>query len=406
MNSFQPKGYYPLFTIFALERMFYYGVRTLLVLFMVHFLLFNTEKAGLVYGWFLALVMFPPLLGGFIIDMWLGQRKGLILSIIVSIIGCCFLIASSIAHSPFLLYTALALIAVGAMLYKPSVYVLLGNLYDDANDARRDSGFILTILAINIGAFFAPLICGTLGERFGWSIGFLSAGIFMLIALYLLRHVPSEIKKTTFKVNAKSLSLIVLLFFLAVIIPYKTGSAALDYAEGHLSDAPMFWTWMSTTYTIPASWISALLSFPTFLFCIVFAWLWIKLAKTNKNPTTINKFILGLVLLLIGVAMVGSLSVGEIKLPNIVVASLFLAMAEMCITPIFLSLLTKIAPQKWASTFVGGYYALIAATFFTSYIASAYYPYGLWLFLISVFVAIVALVLFRNKFNQWMNGVL
>ena len=413
MNSFQPKGYYSLFTIFALERMCYYGVRALLVLFMTKFLLLDVAKAGNLYGWFLGVTIATPILGGLIIDKWLGQKKAVFTSIIAIIIGCGLLVAASTVVpetpnptgvSPFL-YAALAMIAVSGMLYKPAMYVTLANLYDDENDPRRDSGFLLTFVAVNVGAFFAPIICGELGEKFAWWIGFASAGAFALIALCIVKYVPSVIKNRSFSVNSKGILFVILLFFFALLLPDRTGSEVLDYAQSISTYDPVTWSWMSYTYTMPRAWFSAASLLPDLLFCILLAWLWVKLAKINKNPATIYKFIIGLVLLLIGVATLGSLSPGNIKLSNIVSASLFIGTAELFISPIFLSLLTKIAPKKWASTFVGGYYTLMGTTFFTAFVARAYNPYGLKLFLITIGAALVVVVLLRNRFTNWLNGI-
>jgi proton-dependent oligopeptide transporter, POT family len=413
MNSFQPKGYYPLFTIFALERMCYYGVRALLVLFMTKFLLLDVAKAGNLYGWFLGITMATPILGGLIIDKWLGQRKAVFVSIIAIIIGCGLLAAASTVAPevpsptgiPTLLYAALAMIAVSGMLYKPAMYVTLANLYDDENDPRRDSGFLLTFIAVNIGAFFAPFICGELGEKIGWLYGFASAGAFALIALCIIKYVPSAIKNRSFSVNSKSILFVILLFFFAILFPFKIGNSALEYAQNIAPNEPMIFNWMSVAYTIPRAWMSTAYFLPDLLFCVILAWLWVKLAKINKNPATIYKFIIGLVLLLIGVATLGSLSSGDIKLSNIVSASIFIGTGELFISPIFMSLLTKIAPKKWASTFIGGYYTLMGGTFVASYIANAYYPYGLKLFLITIGAALVVVVLLRNRFTRWLNGI-
>jgi POT family proton-dependent oligopeptide transporter len=99
MNSFQPKGYFPLFFIFMFERLYFYGVRALLILFMLKYLLFSTEKAGDLYGWYIGILGFSPILGGLIADIWLGQRKTLIWSVVMAILGCVFLAASSLTSS-------------------------------------------------------------------------------------------------------------------------------------------------------------------------------------------------------------------------------------------------------------------------------------------------------------------
>ncbi|MEI6079368.1 MAG: MFS transporter, partial [bacterium] len=293
MNTFQPKGYLPLFLIFMFERMYFYGIRALLVLFMIKHLMFSMDKASNYYGWYLAALSFSPILGGLISDIWLGRKKALLWSIIVAIFGCVLLAISSLASSALLFYAATFLIVVGAMLFRPTIYTTLSNIYDSGHDPRRDGGFTLILLAINLGAFFAPLVCGTLGERFGWWSGFLTASIFMIAVLFLLKHVTTNIdlKASSPEPSSKNILFITLLVILAVYLPYHLASNSIDMAN--------FTGAIIGGMSIPSSWIQSLMLLPSFIFYLIFPWLWIKLARINKEPSTIYKFVWGLAFLLL-----------------------------------------------------------------------------------------------------------
>ena len=111
MTSFQPKGYFSLFFVFLLERMCLYGVRALLVLFMAKNLLFSAEKSGTYYAWYVGVLSLSPILGGFIADMWLGQRKALVASISITVCGCLLLAVSALTNSTTLFYVATIFVA-------------------------------------------------------------------------------------------------------------------------------------------------------------------------------------------------------------------------------------------------------------------------------------------------------
>ena len=185
----QPRG----LTILSLTQMWemfsYYGMRTLLVYYMTKQLLFAQEKSSLIYGTYTALAYFTPILGGAIADRWLGKRRAVIIGASVMALGHFMM-----AFEP-LFYMALATIALGNGLFLPSLPSQINDLYR-ADDPRRGRAYNVYYVGINVGGFLAPLVCGTLGELYGWHYGFGAAGIGMFIGLLIYlkgqRYLPPE----------------------------------------------------------------------------------------------------------------------------------------------------------------------------------------------------------------------
>src|SRR5690348_1300646 len=213
-----PRGLSFLFATEMWERFSYYGMRALLVLYMVHYLLlpgavehvigFGAARrtlealfgpldiqplASQIYGFYTGLVYLTPLLGGLLADRVLGQRRTVIIGAALMAIGHFMM-----AFEPLFLFALLTLI-LGNGAFKPNISTQVGGLYAPG-DARRDRAYSIFYVGINIGAFFAPLVCGTLGEEAGWRFGFGAAGVGMLIStaiyLYALRLLPEDRPRT------------------------------------------------------------------------------------------------------------------------------------------------------------------------------------------------------------------
>lgn len=172
----QPRGLYVLFSAEAWERFSYYGMRALLVLYLVNHLEYERADALKIYGLYTGLVYLTPMIGGYLADKWLGARKAILIGGIVMALG-----HLAMAFEP-LLFQALGLLIVGNGFFKPNISTIVGGLYNE-NDPRRDGGFTIFYMGINLGAFFSPLVCGTLGENIGWHWGFGAAGIGMIAGL-------------------------------------------------------------------------------------------------------------------------------------------------------------------------------------------------------------------------------
>ena len=174
----QPRGLPLLFFTEMWERFSYYGMRALLILYLIDTATggfgWTQEKASRLYGWYTGLVYLTPILGGWLADRYLGTAKSLIIGGIIISLGH-FTMA---ADTHFTFFAGLVLIIIGTGFFKANVSTLVGQLYGD-NDPRRDAGFTIYYIGINTGAFFGPLICGWLAAnpRFGWSYGFGAAGV-------------------------------------------------------------------------------------------------------------------------------------------------------------------------------------------------------------------------------------
>jgi POT family proton-dependent oligopeptide transporter len=174
-----PAGLKVVFFAEMWERFSYYGMRALLVLYLVNGLHYARADALELYGIYTGLVWVTPLVGGYLADRWLGLRPAAVIGAILMVLGH-FAMAV-----PQLLTTALTLLIVGNGFFKPNTSSLVGRLYGD-DDPRRDGGYTIFYMGINLGAFLAPLVAGTLGEKLGWHWGFASAGVGMAIGLLTL----------------------------------------------------------------------------------------------------------------------------------------------------------------------------------------------------------------------------
>ena len=173
----QPRGLKVIFLTEMWERFSYYGNQALLVLYLVNSLGFSNADALSMYGTYTMLLYMTPLLGGWIADKFLGLRLTAVIGAIVMMLGHFAMVV------PSLLHFSLGLLIIGNGFFKPSSTSMVGELYDGPEDARRDGGYTVYYMGINVGGILASLICGTLGETLGWHYGFASAGVGMAIGL-------------------------------------------------------------------------------------------------------------------------------------------------------------------------------------------------------------------------------
>jgi POT family proton-dependent oligopeptide transporter len=173
-----PKQIYLLFFTEMWERFTFYGNRALLILFMVNYLKFDDAKGNIIYGVYQSLIYAMPVLGGLMADKILGQRRSIIWGAILLITGS-FVMAIPVKESFFI---GMGILIVGNGYFKPNISTIVGSLYKD-NDGRRDSGFSLFYMGINIGGFLGGLLCGWIGQEVNWHLGFGLAGVFMIVGL-------------------------------------------------------------------------------------------------------------------------------------------------------------------------------------------------------------------------------
>ena len=176
INKKNPSSLITLFFTEMWERFSYYGMRALLVLYLVNSLNYSDADALHIYAIYTGLVYLTPIIGGYLADKYLGTQKTIFIGGITMMLGH-FLMAF-----PNLLFLAMGLLIIGNGYFKPNISTLLGRLYKD-NDVRRDSGFSIFYIGINLGAFLAPLIVGYVGETINWHYGFAIAGLGMLAGL-------------------------------------------------------------------------------------------------------------------------------------------------------------------------------------------------------------------------------
>ena len=363
-----PKALFYLFFAEMWERFSFYGMRALLTLYLIkdyYSSLENNEDIAYgIYAAYGALVYLTPLIGGYLADKFMGYRKSIIYGGVLMALGHFFMAFPS----DFFFYGALGLLIIGNGFFKPNISTLVGSLYEEG-DLKRDGGFTIFYMGINLGAMIAPLFCGYLGETYGWHWGFGAAGIGMLAGLLVFwKGITSGVMEDKGLQPAKFVkkklggisvnNIIYTLGFLAVpifayLIILDTQSEMLGtvltlvgllvlvyviylvssfYKEGDRQSGDrlvaimilavfctIFWAcfeqagssitvWVDKCVNLvglTASQTNAINPFYIVLLAIPFSWLWTKLGALNKNPNTPMKFSLGLLQLALGFVVFG-----------------------------------------------------------------------------------------------------
>ncbi len=375
-----PVGLYVLFFTEMWERFSYYGMRAILVLYLVaetvgdnSGLGWTNAEALALYGWYTMLVYVASIPGGWIADKFLGQKKSVLYGGILLVAG-----HSILAYEVmWAFYTGLGLIIAGVGMLKPNISTMVGGLYKQG-DIRRDKGFTIFYIGINIGAFLSSLIVGYVGEVHGWHYGFGLAGIGMALGLiqYLagqkhLKHVgnflgeskdeeeKAAMKRPLTKVE-KDRVIVLFISFLLVIVFWgafeQAGGLMNIYAKENTNRMLMGWE-------IPASWFQSLNAmFIIFLGTAVAAY-WARRKLKGKISTSLFKMIIGLIIMGTGFFFMSAASAefestGASAMYWLVLAYLFHTIGELCISPVALSYITKLAPLKYASIMMGVYFAM------------------------------------------------
>ncbi len=394
MESKHPPGLYFLFTIEMWERFSYYGMRALLVLYMYKVLLFSSKEASHIYGIYTGLVFATPLLGGYLADKYLGARKCILIGAILMALGEFILAVPSV---PFL-YVALGFLILGNGFFKPNISTIVGKLYENA-DNKRDAGFTIFYMGINLGAFLAPLVCGTLGEKFGFHYGFIAAGVGMLIgtAVYLWgQHKyldkigleaaakkekdPSKENKSqalTTKEKQRIAFIFTLMFFNIFFWASfeQAGSSLTLFADKVTNRIIPFLNW-----EFPVSYFQSVNPLLILLLAPIFSSIWISLANRKKEPSTVVKFGLGLIFVALGFLLVFIASqagdvANKVSPLWLIGVYLFHTIGELCISPVGLSMVSRLAPIQFASLLMGVWFSSIFfANLMGGYLAGMYNP--------------------------------
>ncbi len=382
-----PKGLTFLFTTEMWERFSYYGMRTLLVLYMVKHLLqpgqaetvigYGAIKGALefifgplgvqplsshIYGLYTAFVYLTPVIGGLIADRWLGQRRTVIAGAVLMAIGH-FMMAF---ESLFLL--ALFVLILGNGAFKPNISTQVGALYAPG-DPRRDRAFSIFYVGINIGAFFSPLVCGTLGEAYGWHHGFAAAGIGMLIGTLIYvagwHTLPPDDRTQRAGTPRMPLDrdewrriLALALLFLPVALFWATyeqqGNTIALWADVQTDRNVNLLIWQGQ---IPVTWFQAFNPFMIFAFTPFVIALWAWQARRGSEPSTVVKMALGCfgVALANLVLMLAALQagIGQASWLWLLLYFAIVTIGELYLSPTGLSLVTKVAPARVVSMVMG-----------------------------------------------------
>ena len=416
-----PKGLYLLFCVEMWERFSYYGMRALIVLYMVQNLAYSAQKAGNIYGLYTGLVYLTPLIGGYLADRYFGQRKCISAGAIFMISGL-FLLAFG-PKSLFLLSLFLMIVANG--FFKSNISSVLGLLYGDDNE-KKDSAYTIFYMGINLGAFFSPLVCGTLAVKFGYEYGFAAAGIGMLIGLTLYKLFENKLlgDKGIYPVNNKALSLteeypeqnknnqltalvILMLFTIPFWVCFEQAGSSLTFFAEYQTNRNLL------GFEIPTGYFQSLN--PLFIITLapVISVFWGFLRNNKKEPTSVEKFVIALLLISISfivLTFAGHLASFEKVSPIwLVCGYLIMTIAELCLSPIGLSLVSKLAPRKFLSLMMGCWFLtsfagnLIAGIWGGNY--ETIEPKSLFasLALLS-FIAFVLLLCLMPKLNKLLNN--
>jgi len=433
-----PRGLFYLFFAEMWERFCFYGMRNILVLYMVDYFLFEkgAAQAG-PYAAYTALIYCVALPGGYLADKFLGYRKSIIFGGVIMAVGMFMMLlnnevldyvgASISAESErVFFFAALATIIMGNGFFKPNISTIVGKLYPPG-DPRRDGGFTIFYMGINVGAFAGGLICGWIGETYSWPLGFGIAAVGMLLGVWVFgskscaKHLhghgdPADaaVAKSAFpKIVIGSLLTIPLFYyflrnseivggilgatgavmvFILLSLAFKSDKAQREKIFALLVLLVfnvLFWAFFEQAgssltlfakenlnreffgWTMPASWAQNFNPLFIVVFAPIIAGMWVKLAVNKRDPSIPMKFALGLLQLGLGF---GALAIGCNFFANegitpflfIVILYLLNTTGELFLSPVGLSMVTKLAPEKFTGMVMGAWFLSISAANFVA----------------------------------------
>lgn len=427
-----PKQLYLLFFTEMWERFTFYGMRTLLVLYMISAFHFSETKAYLIYGTQQSLIYAMMIFGGLLADKILGFRKSILWGGILMVFGS-FLLA---VRGEAFFYAGLATVVVGNTFFKPNISSMVGSLYAN-NDGRRDAGFSLFYMGINLGSILGGLLCGYVGETINWNLGFGIAGVFMIVGLGVFikgqkslgpiglpplkpgAPKPAWLTKIDVMIFAASLCFIPVFIYLlnnftqypyvlnvlmigsyiyALLVSWQKGKEALVKMIAALvliTFSILFWAFyeqgggslnLFTVRNVNLLFMGFHLSGLALNNSIngvmivaispIFGILWIWMAKRKKEPNAAVKFALGLAQLGFGFYLLSygahyANSEGRIPLLIYALGYLFMSTGELCLSPIGLSVITRLAPTGIVGFMMGVWFLASAyGQYLAGYISS------------------------------------
>jgi POT family proton-dependent oligopeptide transporter len=426
----QPQGLYVLFFAEMWERFSYYGMRAILIFYLLQHWLFAEDKAYIIYGAYTALVYITPVIGGYLADRYIGQRKAVQYGAVLLVIGHGLMAFEGTGgqDSPYLnvFWLALSFIIMGVGFLKANISAIVGQLYGQG-DPRRDPAFTIFYMGINLGAALGSLLVGYLGQTWGWGWGFGAAGVGMLLGLIVFvwgrptlmgrGEAPdaAALKRPVMGIPLEYMVYLsgivgvavvwvliqyqdvvgwMLAIFGAVVVIYLLVTAVFKLTPVErdrilaalflIALQPLFWALFEqagsslNVYTdqqvnrsmlgweVPASMFQSINAIYIVLLGPVFAGLWLWLARRGLEPSTPAKFGLGLVQLGLGflVLVAGAMAAGTGNLtPVIFIFLIYLlhTMGELCLSPVGLSAMTKLAPARMVGLMMGTWFLSTAA---------------------------------------------
>lgn len=408
-----PRGLFVLFYAEMWERFSYYGMRALLIFYLTKHWLFADDKANLIYGAYTSLVYITPVLGGYLADRWLGQRKAVLFGGVLLALGHLFMAVEGDGGNTDpainVFWMALALIIVGSGFLKANISVIVGQLYR-LTDTRRDGAYTIFYIGINVGAALGTILVGYLGETVGWAYGFGLAGVGMIIGLIIFVFGRPALRGRGEPPAPLARSMEWTLYGVAIagvagiwmLIQFQDAVGAILLVSGALlllyvllqalkldkeprdrlfailfliALQPIFWglfeqaggslNLFTDRYVdregVPASLFQSINPIYIVLLGPLFAWLWTALSRRGLEPSTPAKF--GLALLQVGAGFLvlvwGARAAGiEGATPVLFIFLIYLlhTTGELCLSPVGLSAMNRLAPVHMASLIMGAWF--------------------------------------------------
>jgi POT family proton-dependent oligopeptide transporter len=398
----QPAGLSTLYFTEMWERFSFYGMRALLILYLTAAVAdggagLSVARAAAIYGWYMFGVYAAAIPGGWLADRVLGPVRSVLVGGVLIAAGHYALALAGARLRPF--GAGLLLIVLGTGLLKPNISALVGGLYAPG-DPRRDAGFSIFYMGINLGAFLAPFVCGTLGQRVGWHWGFGAAGVGMTLGLVQYaagrrRLAPAEVRSrgasvaierepaaapagplepargagapdppagrtALTRVEWRRMAAIGVFFVAAMIFwaAFEQAGSSLNLFADRATDRRI------AGFEFPSTWLQSVNALFIILLAPVFAWLWPRLDRHGAEPSSPLKFALGLAFVGLGFALLVPAALLSRHHPVsplwLVGAYLLHTIGELCLSPVGLSVVTKLAPRRLVGSMMGVWFLATA----------------------------------------------
>lgn len=400
----QPRGLTILFLTNMWELFSYYGMRTLLVYYMTKQLLFAQGKASFIYGTYTAMAYFTPIFGGVIADRWLGKRNAVIVG------GSIMALGHLLMASESMFYLALGTIALGNGLFLPSLPSQINDLYA-ADDPRRGRAYNIYYVGLNIGGLLAPLVCGTLGELYGWHYGFGAAGAGMVLGLLVYiggrRYLPVEpsrsLRRETVAANASPSGRRVWPLLLAVGIAATVFRGAYEQIGNTLPlwiDSGVDRAWGAAS--LPMTWFQALNPLLVIAMTPLLLMAWRRRASTGRDTPPAIRMAIGALLVALAWAMLAAVAAqaGDARVGWLWLVAFFVVLTcgELHILPTGLGLFARLAPPRLGATTVASWFlAVFSGSLLAGAVGTLWSRVGhsTFFLLLSALAVLAALLLWR-----------